>query len=199
MHVTLPTVEAVGRLRKRDIYRAVQRASVTSAGYSRSAGRCRICHISIQGNHIHLLVEADNKEALSRGMQGFEISCAKRINAALTERTGVKRRGSVFADRYHARALRTPREVRNCLGYVLNNWRHHGEDKAPFAKTWKVDPFSSGALFPDWKELEDSPFFWPLPPTYQPLIVFRPRTWLLQSFSRVHPLISVREVPGRAP
>jgi hypothetical protein len=78
----------------------------------------------------------------------------------------------------------------------LNNWRHHGEDRAPFARTWKVDPFSSGPVFFGWQELSGSPTLWPLPPTYHPLIVFRPRTWLLQSWPRFHPLISVREVPG---
>jgi hypothetical protein len=86
--------------------------------------------------------------------------------------------------------------VRNAIAYLLGNWRHHGEDRAPFARTWKVDPFSSGAVFFGWKELEDSPVLWPLPPTYLPLLVFRPRTWLLQSWDRFHPLISVHEVPG---
>lgn len=57
-------------------------------------------------------------------------------------------------------------------------------------------PNSSGALFFGWMELEDSMVRWPLPPTYLPLIVFRPRTWLLQSWDRFHPLISVHEVPG---
>ena len=86
--------------------------------------------------------------------------------------------------------------MRNAIAYLLGNWRHHGEDRAPFARTWKVDPFSSGAVFFDWQELSGSPVLWPLPPTYHPLIVLRPRTWLLQSWQQFHPLISVREVPG---
>jgi hypothetical protein len=86
--------------------------------------------------------------------------------------------------------------VRNAIAYTLGNWRHHGEDRAHFARTWSVDPFSSGAVFFGWKELESSPVLWPLPPTYHPLIVFRPRTWLLQNWDRCYPLISVREVPG---
>ena len=57
-------------------------------------------------------------------------------------------------------------------------------------------PFSSGALFPGWKELAGSPVFWLLPPTYHPLMVVRPRTWLLHSVDLFHPLISVQEVPG---
>jgi hypothetical protein len=37
-----------------------------------------------------------------------------------------------------------------------------------FARSWKIDPFSSGAVFAGWKELEESPFLWPLRPSYQP-------------------------------
>jgi hypothetical protein len=152
--------------------------------------------MSIQRDHVHMLVEADSRGALSRGVRGFSISAARQINKAFTARGGARRTGRVFADRFHARSLTSPRAVRNTLAYVLNNWRRHQEDRAPVARTWSIDPFSSGALFPGWKELEASPFFWPLPPTYKPLIVFRPRTWLLQSWDQFHPLISVREIPG---
>jgi len=104
----------------------------------------------------------------------------------------------VVADRFHARPLTTPRQVRHTISYVLNNWRHHGEDRARYTRTWKADPFSSGAVFSDWKELEDSPVLWPLRTTYYPLLVWRPRTWLLATgWKEHHPLISVREVPGR--
>jgi len=153
--------------------------------------------MSIQRNHVHLLVEADHKEALSRGMQGFSISAAKRVNAAITARTGVRRRGKVVDDRFHARPLTSPRAVRHALAYVLNNHRRHGEDRVGVARTWKADPFSSGPVFFDWKELEGSPFLWPLRPTYQPLLVLRPRTWLLaRGWKDHHPLISTGEVFG---
>ena len=154
--------------------------------------------MSIQRDHIHLIVEADSKAALSSGMRGFSISAAKQINKAFTARGGDRRTGRVFSDRYHARPLTSPRAVRNTLAYLLCNWRHHGEDQGPLARTWRVDPYSSGALFPGWKELEGSPCFWPLPAKYLPLIVFRPRTWLLCNWSKFHPLISVREVPGHS-
>ena len=48
-------------------------------------------------------------------------------------------------------------------------------------------------MFTGWKELESSPFLWPLPPTYYPLLVFRPRTWLLCNWDRFYPLIGCRE------
>jgi REP element-mobilizing transposase RayT len=193
VHVTLRVVGNVSSLRRRDIYLALRDATIVTA----KREDFRIVHMSIQRNHIHQIVEANSKESLSKGIQGFSISAAKQINKAITARTGVRRTGKVIADRFHARPLTSPRAVRHALAYVLNNYRRHGEDRAPIARTWRVDPFSSGALFFGWKELEGSPVLWPLPPTYHPLLVFRPRTWLLQNWDRFHPLISVREVPGR--
>ena len=68
--------------------------------------------------HIHLIVEAASRKALWKGMEAFSISAARQINAS----TGCKH-GQVFADRYHARALTSPRQVRNCIASVLNNER----------------------------------------------------------------------------
>jgi REP-associated tyrosine transposase len=193
VHITIRVVADVSSLRRRDMYAQLREATIVTARRE----DFRIVHMSIQSNHVHLIVEADHKDALSRGVQGFSISAARRVNATITERTGVRRTGRVVADRFHARPLTSPRAVRHTLAYVLNNYRHHGEDRAGVARMWKADPFSSGPLFPGWKELEDSPFLWPLRSTYQPLIVFRPRTWLLaKGWSQFHPLISVREVPG---
>jgi REP element-mobilizing transposase RayT len=192
VHVTIRVVGSVGGLRRKDIYLALREATIVTA----KREDFRIVQMSVQRDHIHLLVEADGKVALSNGVRGFSISAARQINKAITARGGDRRTGRVIGDRFHARPLTSPRAVRNALAYTLNNWRHHGEDLAPYTQAWKADPFSSGATFTGWKELEGSPVLWPLPPTYQPLIVFRPRTWLLRSWDRYHPLISVREVPG---
>jgi REP element-mobilizing transposase RayT len=61
----------------------------------------RIVHYSIQGNHLHLIVEVDDTVSLSRGVQGLAVRIARRLNAL------IRRRGAVFVDRYHAHALRT--------------------------------------------------------------------------------------------
>jgi hypothetical protein len=80
-------------------------------------------------------------------MQSFQISAAKHINreysvkAELTDR----RRGNVFVDRYHQEIIKTPRQARRSLAYVLNNWRKHKEDRADFATDWPIDPYSSAA------------------------------------------------------
>jgi REP element-mobilizing transposase RayT len=192
--VTIRVVGSASGLRRKDTYLALREATIVTARRE----DFRIVHMSVQQNHLHPIVEADHKAALSNGIRGFSIPAARQINRAITARGGDRRTGRVIGDRYHARPLTSPRAVRNAVAYTLSNWRHHGEDRAPFARTWKVDPFSSGAMFFGWKELEDSPVLWPLPPTYQPLIVFRPRTWLLQSWDRFHPLISVHEAPGQS-
>jgi hypothetical protein len=74
---------------------------------------------------VHRLVEAANKTALSRGMQGFQVSAAKHINRAYSDQRGLerRRRGNVFTDRFHEEVIRTPRQARHTLSYVLNNWR----------------------------------------------------------------------------
>ena len=115
VHVTLRTVDGLPRLRTRSAYKAVREAAITMLRHD----SCRIVHLSIQRNHVHLLVEADDRMALARGMQGFQISAAKHINAALG-----RRRGQVFADRYHPERITNRKQARHALAYVLKNASH---------------------------------------------------------------------------
>src|SRR5439155_1242264 len=118
VHVVLRVVPAVGNLRRRSTYKAVREATLTTA----VRDDFRIVHLSIQRNHLHLLVEADHKGALASGMQGFQISAAKHLNAAISKgRPGPRRRGSVFPDRYHAEIITTPTQARHALNYVIIN------------------------------------------------------------------------------
>jgi REP element-mobilizing transposase RayT len=117
VHVTLRLRPEIVRLRRRDQYRAVRQALALTA----HGDHCRICHYSVQGNHLHLIVEPDGKAGLASGMISFQTSCARRLNRL------VDRKGPVFADRYHARYL-TSRALCS-LCYVLNNWRRHGEHR----------------------------------------------------------------------
>jgi REP element-mobilizing transposase RayT len=147
----------VGSLRRRKLYKAMREATITAA----MRERFRIVHLSLQRDHVHMLVEADHKTALARGMQGFQISAARNINTALGD--GVRRRrGEVFADRYHVEVITSPTQAHHSIRYVLLNWRKHGEDRDGQASTWLIDPFSSGILFPDWAELQDKAWMWPI-------------------------------------
>lgn len=190
-HVTLRVLGDVGYLRKPHMYRAVREALKTVLG--REQDDFRIVHFSIQGNHLHLVCEAENKLALSAGMRSFEISAAKHLNDEVSKERGVRRRGQVFADRYHVRAVSSVAQTRHCLAYVLNNFRHHGLS-GPSLFDGKLDYYSSALLFPGWKE-RTTPILH-IPPDYEPPAVSRPQTWLLnEAWKRARP-ISVYEVPG---
>ena len=175
LHVVMRVVPAVGSMRRRSLYKAVREATITAA----LRERIRIVHVSIQRTHVHMLVEAQDKAALARGLQGFQISAARNVNTALGDKYR-RRRGPVFADRYHLTVITSPTQARNALGYMLLNFRKHEEDRVAPMSSWRVDWFSSAAMFPDWIEYgEDEAFLWRGPPTYDPLLVFKPQTWLL--------------------
>ena len=193
VHVVLRVVSAVGSLRRRLAYRAIRAATIVSV----QKEDFRIVHLSLQRTHIHMLVEADDRRALSRGMQSFKISAAKHLNRMISKnRPGPRRKGRVFSDRYYAEIIESPRQARHALSYVLGNWRKHGEDRDPRLANWTYDWFSSAWSFPDWSEDINDPFFHPPPPTYEPLLVRRPTTWLLRTGWKRHGLISYREVPS---
>jgi putative transposase len=99
----------------------------------------QVVHFSVQGNHLHLIVEADGREALSKSMKGLAVRIAVRLNRL------AGRRGTVFADRYHAHLLATPREVANTIRYVLENYKKHTRECLP--PRWQ-DPFASSIAAP---------------------------------------------------
>ena len=138
----------------------------------------RLIHFTIQSNHLHLIAEAEDARALSRGMQGLGVRIAKALNKALD------RAGRVLGDRYHARQLRSPRAVRNALRYVLNNALRHG------VRCALPDPCSSGNAFDGWRESEG----WRPCSRWAP--VCRARSWLLSVGWRRSGLISLGEVPS---
>ncbi len=192
VHVVSRVAADVGRLRKRDLYGAIRRATVVAA----RRDDMRIVHASIQGTHLHLMVETDDERTLASGMKGFQVSAARAINRALSKRRGVLRRGAVFPDRYHAEVIRSPRQARHAIAYVVNNWRKHGEHRRDEARGWNVDPFSTGVTFVGWGEHGDRAAPWTWPETYQPLVARPPRSWLLRIGWRRHGLISVSETPS---
>lgn len=147
----------------------------------------RVTHVSIQDTHLHLIVEAADAAALSKGMQSFGIRLARSIRS----RNGQS--GSVFKYRYHATQIRSARQARNAIAYVLNNWRRHGADwVCKEAQQARVDPYSSGALFDGWI----GGAFGPAPGNYQALPVARPQTDLLLWEWKRYGLIDTNEVPG---
>jgi REP element-mobilizing transposase RayT len=134
LHVTLRMAPHVYNLRSRRSFRVI--AAALRIGGDRFD--VRVVEFSVQGNHIHLLVEAPNRRALARAIQGFSIRVAKGLNRMMG------RKGRVFDDRYHARVLRTPTEVRHAIRYVLvNNARKHAAERGETYSPGYVDPYSS--------------------------------------------------------
>lgn len=134
VHVTIALVPGLGYLRAYSRARAVQEVLREAA----ERFGVRIVHYSIQGMHLHLIVEAESAEALSQAMQGLSIRLAKRLNAL------ARRHGRVLVDRYHAHVLQSRREVANAVRYVRENYRHHAREHLPRGFR---DPYSS-ALAP---------------------------------------------------
>ncbi len=180
VHVTLRVREEVPTLRTDRMYEAVLGALQAAS----EGPVLRVVHHTVQINHLHLIVEVRGRDALMRGMQGLVVRLARAINRA------AGRRGTVFADRYHAEVLRTPRQTRNALAYVLLNTRHHQEQACrPQYPRNQVDERSSAAWFDGWKR--------PIhhrcigPPPHRP-----PRTWLLRRGWRTHGLLDPAAIPG---
>ena len=180
VHVVLRVTRRV-TLRRGAIYHALRRVL---ARYFRRPD-FRVVHLSIQRDHLHLLVEADDTRALTRGMQSFAINAARAINAS---DGGC---GKVFAYRYHASQIRTARYARSALAYVLNNWRKHRLDyEHAAARRAKLDPYASGLAFGGWTVALATPR------GYAPLPVSPPRTRLLAYAWRRYGPIDPEELPG---
>ena len=159
IHITLRVLHEAGNLRTKDRFKVIKRA----IRYGSDRFGMRLNEFSVQSNHFHLIVEAQDKKALARGLQGLSIRVAKAVNRA----SG--RKGRVFADRYHAHVLKTPSEVRNAVVYVRRNVHKHVKEHTGriVPPSWR-DPYSSANDEAIWDELVGRP------------VVASPATWLLK-------------------
>jgi len=177
-HVTLKVRPGLPSLRSKRLVRELEQSF--RSGCER--GDFRLVHYSIQSDHAHFIVEATGRQALGRGMKSLAARFARAVNRTFGQR------GVVLTDRYHMRRLRSPREVRAAVRYVLLNGRKHSRGRARGLP--RVDPASSGRWFDGWRtrveEASDTP------------AVARAHTWLLNVGWRRHGLLSPIELPGPA-
>jgi hypothetical protein len=110
-------------------------------------------------------------------VQGLAIRVARALNRLF----GCH--GRVWHSRYHAHILRSPRELRNALVYVLNNWKKHA--RSPVG----LDPCSSARWFSGWRNVVPSLAAAPVRPA---------TTWLMRVGWRMHGLIAIKECPRAA-
>jgi putative transposase len=137
LHVTLRVREGLPPLRHTvcmEVFRQVMQECAEQEGF-------RVVHWSVQSNHVHMIVEAEDQEALTRGMKRITIRLAKRWNKLW------ERKGAVFDDAYHFVSLDTPTQVRNALVYVLQNAKRHGVTLRGL-----LDHCSTALAFEAWKE-----------------------------------------------
>ena len=166
MHVTVRARGGAPFLRSQRVFAAIR------ALFARASEKgLRLLHFSVQGNHLHMIVEANEGLALARGMQRLLSRLAMTINAI------AMRSGKLWRDRYHRRDLTTPQQYRNALVYVLFNIRKHALNGNE-VELWSeaLDPSSSAAWFTGW-----APNAGPSPPAVAragPSIVARPHSWL---------------------
>jgi len=177
VHATLRVLPHVWNLRSRRSLEVVEAALLGMQPWR----EFRVVHFSVQGDHLHFVVEAHDNRALSEGMQGLSIRLAKGLNRMMG------RHGKVFADRFHAHVLRTPSEARNALAYVLLNHRSHMARIGERASGAALDRFSSAASLDGWRGL---------PVAEAPRVTSPPHTWLLRTGWKRRGLLSPGEKPG---
>lgn len=164
VHATLRVLPHVWNLRSRRAFRAIGR----SFWQGKEREGFRLVHFSVQGNHLHLIVEAGDARWLSRGMQGLAISLARRLNRVIGGR------GAVFADRFHAHALRRPAEVARAVAYVLGNFFVHA------ARWARRDAVGAGPVRAGAGDGAVGPDRYSSAGPEGPGLTVPPRTWLLR-------------------
>ena len=125
VHVTWRMADGVWNLRSKRCF-----TRLADAMWASQKLGFRVVHHAVMGNHVHLIVEARDRVALSRGMQGLGIRIARRLNRMMS------RSGRVLCDRYHAHILRSPTEAQRARHYLLANAERHYHVAGP-------DPFAS--------------------------------------------------------
>lgn len=171
IHVTLRMRGDVPSLRTRRVTRTI----VMVFRAARGRFGLRVTQFAVLDDHVHLLVEAEGERGLTQGMRGLGTRLAIHLNRVLS------RKGRLFDDRYHARALRTPLEVRRGLSYVLHNYRKHAAADGRRIDVRWLDPHSSAIAFDAWSLRCLAPRR-----SLDACGLLPPRTWLLALGWRLH-------------
>jgi putative transposase len=170
LHVTMRAVRGLPSFRAQTLFAAFERAVRRTRRED-----FRVVEFSVQDDHLHLIVEADDSDALARGMKSFSVRANRLFNAALG-----RGRGRVWGDRYHRRDLTCAKQVRNALVYCINNYKKHQHvtSGAP-----RIDEYSSARWFQGWSMIrthDDGPR-----PTPEALTVLLRTAWQKHGF--IHP------------
>ena len=151
LHISVRMRQEVWNLRTRRCFRALRQAfehGCEQLGF-------RLIHFSVQGNHIHMIVEAADAESRARALKGLAGRMARALNKVM------KRTGPVFADRYHSHLMTTPREAAHAVRYVLENQAIHARREGwPIPQG--IDPYCSLAEHDLGPPMIAEPVWWML-------------------------------------
>ncbi len=170
LHITMRAARGLPSFRLQALYAALERAVRTTR-----RDDFRIVEYSVQKDHLHLIVEADDNDALARGMKSFSVRANRLYNSALG-----RMRGRVWGDRYHRRDLTSARQVRNALVYCLANYKKHYSIKSDAPR---IDSCSSARWFEGWtsfRQHDDGPR-----PSERPRTVLLRTAW--KRYGLIHP------------
>jgi putative transposase len=172
VHVTLRMKQGLPSLRAEEIRKMFEKIVKQTR-----RDDFHVANYDLQHDHLHMICESTDRAALSSGLRRVAIRFALRMNRLL-DRTS----GKVWGDRYHRRDLKTPREVRNALVYVLMNGKKHGICRAEESF---IDPYSSAAENDVWEDVRAGP----------PRVCEAPRFWLLAVGWKKGGLLRTTEAP----
>ena len=147
LHVTMRAVRGLPSFRAQTLFVAFEDAVRRTR-----RDDFRVVEFSVQDDHLHLIVEADDNVALERGMKSFSVRANRLFNAAHG-----RGRGRVWGDRYDRRDLTSARQVRNAIVYCLGNYKKH---QGVTSGAPRIDPCSSARWFQGWtaiRQHDDGP------------------------------------------
>jgi REP element-mobilizing transposase RayT len=183
VHVAIRVRDGTLKLRIKHCFRIVRAALIAAS----QKIRFRLIAYSVQGNHLHLIAEADDKFALSRAMRSLSIRIAKRINQLM------RARGRRIRNRYMLSVLRTKCDVQRALAYVLNNYRRHAAQSRRRMPDGWIDPCSSAVWFEHWSK-PPTPTADPCPDMARGTV--RPQSNIMRHGWKAYGLIDPSYVPG---
>lgn len=178
-HVTVRVREGIPSLRRKAFVEEIRKSFHQAC----ERGDFRLVHYSVQEDHLHLLVEAENSDALGRGMKSISARIARAANRVF------ERAGTVLEGRYHVHLLATVAEAWNALRYVLSNVRKHSQKRFGSRPLPLLDWASSGRWFAGWARNAPAA-------RHRPREVALPRSWLLREGWKRRGLLDPVAVPG---
>lgn len=126
------------KLKRADIQNKVVLRILKHAIYRSRLQGVRVVHFSLEHDHVHLYVECGNNFVLGKAMKAFGVTFVRGINKFK------RSKGQLYKYRYHLRILKSAREVKNVINYILKNGIKHG-------RTLKViNPYNSALVLHDF-------------------------------------------------